>query len=172
MVNQSAWWAADELDQALVLRVASEFQGFARDLHDEAIELIGEAVAPGDLRRQLLLSLPYKAARRLDRGNADARALNQDFSLFGLVLWFDLEQHHPDRAPGWKTALEALNTARNGSAHDDAAKIRAAEQAGWPVSLASVRRWRESLDGLAAAMDHVVGAYLTAKFAASPWKET
>lgn len=170
MVNWSARWAADELDQALVLRVASEFQGFARDLHDEAIELIGEAVAPGDRHRQLLLGLPYQAARRLDPGNTDVRALSQDFKLFGLTLWSDLEQGDPSQAAGWKAAVEALNTARNGLAHDDAAKIQASERAGWPVSLASVQRWRESLDGLVAAMDHVVGTHLTAKFATAPWK--
>jgi len=170
IIGRSALWAADELDQALVLRVASEFQGFARELHDDAVSLIAEAVAPGDRRRQLLLGLPYQAARRLDRGNADTRALNQDFNLFGLALWSDLEQCNPGRVAGWKIALETLNTARNGLAHDDAAKIQAAEQVGWPVSLASVQRWRESLDGLATAMDYVVGAYLTAKFAAAPWK--
>jgi hypothetical protein len=29
-------WVTDELNHALILRLASEFQGFARDLHDES----------------------------------------------------------------------------------------------------------------------------------------
>lgn len=116
MVNQSARWAVDDLDQALALRVTSEFQGFARELHDDAVSLIAEAVAPGDRHRQLLLGLPYQAARRLDRGNADGRALSQDFKLFGLTLWSDPEQGDPSRAAEWKAAVEA----RNGLAHDDA----------------------------------------------------
>lgn len=100
------------------------------------------------------------------------RALRQDFNLFGLILWSDLEQGNPSRAAGRKTAVEALNTVRNGLAHDDAAKVQTSERAGWPVSLTSVQRWRESLDGLAAAMDHVVAAYLTTEFDASPWRRS
>jgi len=98
------------------------------------------------------------------------RTLTQDFNMFGLTLWSNLEQGNPGRVAGWKTAVEALNTARNGVAHDDATKIQAAERAGWPVTLASVQRWRESLDSLAAAMDHIVGAHLAAGFAASAWR--
>lgn len=30
-------WATEELNHAIVLRLASEFQGFCRDLHDEAV---------------------------------------------------------------------------------------------------------------------------------------
>ena len=39
--------ATEQLNWALALRLAGEFQGFARDLHDEAtIALAGTAVTP------------------------------------------------------------------------------------------------------------------------------
>lgn len=46
---------AGGLNRALILQLAAEFQGFARDLHDEArYALVGE-LAAGDGQRQLVL---------------------------------------------------------------------------------------------------------------------
>src|SRR5690348_7507244 len=41
-------WVTDELNHALILRLASEFQGFARDLHDECGLFIARCLAPGE----------------------------------------------------------------------------------------------------------------------------
>jgi hypothetical protein len=36
-------WVTEELNHALVLRLAAEFQGFARDLHEESSPVIGSS---------------------------------------------------------------------------------------------------------------------------------
>jgi hypothetical protein len=58
-------WATEELNHALVLRLASEFQGFCRDLHEEAVGRLVETAAPTDLQPQQVLAIPYRTGRRL-----------------------------------------------------------------------------------------------------------
>jgi hypothetical protein len=101
-------WETEELNHALVLRLASEFQGFARDLHDEALDAIIAAVAPAAPNVQVMLRGPYIAAWRLDRGNADPGALGSDFGLLGMQLWDDLKLRYPSRCAIWNHKLAAL----------------------------------------------------------------
>lgn len=162
-------WETEELNHALVLRLASEFQGFARDLHQEALDAVVLAVGRSVPGMAAVLSIPYVTARRLDRGNADPGALGNDFGLFGMPLWPELESRYPGRSASWNRKLSALNTARNGIAHDDRRKLAMAEAGGWPMTLRSVDRWRSALNGLAQGMDHVVGEYLGGIVGTSPW---
>jgi hypothetical protein len=140
-------WLTDELSHSLILRLAAECQGFARDLHGEASKAVVGALAPGDLRKQSAIRIPYTIARKLDRGNAEPAGLGHDFGLFGMSLWIELRQAYPDDGQAWQERLRLLNTARNGISHDDTRKIGEVEAAGWPLTLDSVRRWRDSLDG-------------------------
>lgn len=162
-------WVTDELNQALILRLASEFQGFARDLHDEAGLFVAECVAPGNLSVQDNLRIPYTFNRKLNQGNADPGTLGSDFGLFGIVLWAGLQARFQDRAKDWNYKLAALNMARNGIVHDDAAKIARVQADGWPFTLRSVDRWKAALDGLARGMDHVVSGQLKLVYGTSPW---
>jgi hypothetical protein len=109
-------WVTDELNHALILRLASEFQGFARDLHDEAGLFVVRSIAPGNQRLQNNLRIPYTANRRLSQGNAGPGTLGADFGLFGMQLWSALNARYPARGPEWNKKLEALNTTRNGIA--------------------------------------------------------
>lgn len=68
----------DELNHALVLRLASEFQGYSRDLHNEAGLVLTRSVAPGNQQLQDNLRIPYTANRKLDQGNADPGSLGAD----------------------------------------------------------------------------------------------
>jgi hypothetical protein len=52
-------------------RLASEFQGFARELHDEAGVFVVRHLAPGNPQLQDVLHLPYAVNRKLNQGNAD-----------------------------------------------------------------------------------------------------
>lgn len=159
----------EELNHALVLRLATEFQGFARDLHDEASYALVAAVAPGNLNRQERLRVPYQRVRRIDRGNADPDALHQDFLLFDLALWDELRQRYPTRGRQWRDRLRLLNDARNGLAHADDQKVLRTTAAGWPITLRSVRRWRSTLDGLAGGMNRVVADHLNREFGVWSW---
>ena len=162
-------WVTGELNQALILRLASEFQGFARELHDEAGVFVAGRLAPGDARLQDMLRLPYTVSRKLSQGNADPGVLGNDFGLFGLVLWSALQSRYPARAAGWNQKLAALNMARNGIVHDDGAKIARVQADGWPFTLQSVDRWKSALDGLAHGLDRVVGGHLRLAYGGRPW---
>ncbi|MGH3279531.1 MAG: hypothetical protein ACRDNW_10385 [Trebonia sp.] len=162
-------WVTEELNQALILRLASEFQGFARNLHDEAGVFVAGRLAPGNPRLQNVLRLPYTVSRKLNQGNADPGTLGNDFGLFGLVLWTALQARYPTRAKGWNQKLAALNMARNGIVHDDGAKVARVQADGWPLTLQSADRWKLALDGLAQGMDCVVGGHLKLVFGTQPW---
>jgi hypothetical protein len=162
-------WATEELNHALVLRLASEFQGFCRDLHDEAVGRLVETVAPANPQLQQVLVIPYRTGRRLDRGNAEPGGLGNDFGLLGMTLWPDIKAKYPVRGEEWRRKLELLNEARNGIAHDDATKLARVRSSGWPLTLPSIRRWRSALDGLAAGMDHVTKDYLQRLLNVTPW---
>lgn len=161
-------WKTEELNHALVLRLASEFQGFTRDLHNESVIFIARTVAPTPAI-EVVLRIPYTANRKLDYGNAGPGNLGTDFALLGVQIWADLRTHYPVRAPEWSKKLEALNTARNGIAHDDASKRAKVKGDGWPMTLSSVDLWKSALDGLAKGMDRVVGEYLESMFGVPPW---
>lgn len=162
-------WATEELNHAIVLRLASEFQGFCRDLHNEAVNAIALAIANGDTRIEEVASLAYRTGRRLDRANADPVTLRRDFDLLGMSFWPDLYSQCPVKGKLWRQNLELLNSARNGLAHDDYDKVAKIAVLGWPLTLASVRRWRSSLDGLAVAMDRLVKQKVQDVWRTTPW---
>jgi hypothetical protein len=162
-------WVTDEMNHALILRLASELQGFSRDLHDEAGLFVVQSIAPGDQRLRDVLRIPYTANRKLSQGNADPGTIGNDFGLFGLALWPELRSLYPTRAQEWSQKLTALNSARNGIVHDDSAKIARVRAEGWGLTLKSVDRWKSALDGLARGMDCVVGGHLKLVYGGSPW---
>jgi hypothetical protein len=114
---------AGGLCRALVLQLTAEFQGFARDLHDEASYALVATLAPGDPLRQQRLRVPYELGRRIDRGSASPEALHRDFSMFSLRLWDELRRCYPTRGRQWRDRLALLHDARNGLAHADGRKL-------------------------------------------------
>jgi hypothetical protein len=161
---------ADGLNRALVLQLAAEFQGFARDLHADAARVLVASLAPGSAPRQETLIVPYERNRRLARGNASPASLGEDFMLFGLNLWKELLRHHPTRGRQWHDRLALLIDMRNGFAHADDRRVAKVVAAGWPLTLRSARRWRATLDGLATGMDRVVWEHLSRHFGIAAWR--
>jgi hypothetical protein len=162
-------WITDELNHSLILRLAAEFQGYARALHDEASQAVVLALAPANQALQDTFRLPYIRRRELDRGNARPETLGNDFRLFGVRLWPALDRQYPSSASRWREELTALNVARNALAHGDAERLAAIVAAGPPLTLPRVRRWRSSLDALAKGMDHVVGQHIGTLVGTRPW---
>lgn len=170
------------LNRALFVALSAEFQGFCRDLHEDAAIHVTEsiALAPENAKiapvvlnalvreRSLSASSKSKKERRLDTGNANVDALATDYSMLGMDLWADLTARCPAMAPKWKVNLDRLNEVRNGVAHSDAAKLVRAH-ADYGLTLRTFRGWRSSLNGAAAAMDRVVGAYLLDLTGSKPW---
>jgi hypothetical protein len=145
---------AREWSEALVLRLAAEFQGFCRDLHDNVITVLLDEITPYNEELSVRLANGLIVGRGLDRRSADPKTIGDDFERVGPDLWASLAARRPDAVPGWREGLNLLHRARNGVAHDDRAALALVEAAGWPVRLTTVRRWRSLLDEIATAMDH------------------
>jgi hypothetical protein len=163
-------WRTEQLNWSLVMRIAGEFQGFARDLHDESVDYFASQVSPLNASAQTYVSAALTRSRDLDRGNANAKSLGADFGRFGILFWKELDQRWTT-TQRVKDALEALNSARNGIAHHDAAKIAKSAQDGWPLSqLATAQRFRTNTGLLAERMDRVMADFLQNLFGgAKPW---
>lgn len=144
-----------EWTRALVLLLASEFQGFCRDLHDEVANAIGRGAAGNDERLRKRICSGLTMSRGLDRRSADVQTLNHDFYRLGSELSTRLAQQYPDEAAAWLDGLRYLHKARNGVIHDDDISVRKAEDAGWVLRIDSARRWRKLLDEVASAMAYL-----------------
>lgn len=158
-----------QINAALVLQLAAEFQGFARDLHDElAIAVRGEVSAFG-AGVSTIVSLALNQPRQLDRGNATPGALGSDFARFGIDLWSDMKDRDA-RSPIRQAEPERLIRARNGLAHSDERQLQRLRAEGVGITLAAARGWRHVLDQLAPSMDAVLVAYFEARFGSRPRK--
>ncbi|MEX1008549.1 MAG: hypothetical protein WD271_11970 [Acidimicrobiia bacterium] len=162
-------WRTQQLNNSLVLRLAAEFQGFARDLHDLAGDTFASWAAGGNTKLETVLRARLSEARQLDRGNAHPGSLGSDFGRFGFELWPALAARDP-RTASQQESLELLNEARNAIAHDDEARLAALEAQGNPITLRTFRAWQRDLDGLASTLDAEVAAHLGLLFQrATPW---
>lgn len=159
-----------ELNHALFLRLASEVQGFCRDLHDESVEVL---CAPAHMPTSAIADTARNALRRgrkLDAGNAGPGNIGNDWTSLGMAIWPDLRAAYPGQqgASDWNKRLEWLNEARNGIAHNDDAKIAFAH-AVHPLTVRTFRVTRGRMTKFAMALDRTTKAYLKATTGTSPW---
>jgi len=162
-------WRTEQLNWALTFRLAGEFQGYARELHDLAVDHFVDVVAQSNSRLANVIRTRMTRERMLDKGNAHPGSLGEDFGRLGMTLWPTLEVAHP-LAGVWNKDLTALNEARNAIAHVEEGRLVRLRQDGYPITLATTRRWKRSLDGLVETMDDVVSDYLDLLLGAGrPW---
>lgn len=156
--------ATQQINQAYAVLLSSQFQGFCRDLHFEAVDHLVAHLSPGPtqavVRSQLLMG------RKLDSGNPNPGNLGADFGRLGLDLWPRLHALTP-RTAARRRALESLNAWRNAVAHQDfdPAKLGGRKR----LQVAQVRAWRAACNGLAGTLDTVVRAQLMALVGVPPW---
>ena len=157
------------MNEALILRLAAEFQGFARDLHDLACDQFAAWTAPTSGAVESVIRNRLREGRDLDRGNAHPGAVGKDFGRFGFEVWPALARRDP-ASTRHNTSLEWLNTARNAIAHDNVATLTAMRAEGYPMVLTTYERWRRDLDALAGNLDDEVSHQLGRLFSrAGPW---
>lgn len=162
-------WRIVALNEALILRLAAEFQGFARDLHDLACDQFAAWTVPATAAVESVIGNRLREGRYLDRGNANPRAVGRDFGRFGFDVWPALVRRDP-ASGSHNESLERLNTARNAIAHDNAATLVALRAASYPMDLRTYRLWRRDLDTLASNLDDEVSQQLGRLFdRAGPW---
>lgn len=161
----------DQFTPFLAVMLSAEWQGFARDLHDEAVDaFVTRVAAAGSREGADHLRWLLTEGRRLGRGDADERALIDDFGRLGLeLLWARLEAEQP-YGGAWRGHLRRLMKARNGVVHDDQIKLLELHDEGYPLDVRTAQRWREALDGLVAGLDGVVADSLADHFDSErPW---
>lgn len=152
---------AQQLNYAYAVLLASEFQGFCRDLHSEATDHLVSVANPPSLR--LVLWNRMIDGRQLDRGNANPATLAHDFGRFEMALWDELRSRNPGMQQRHRQ-LADLNTWRNVVAHHDFAKLGRTN-----LRLSEVRVFRQACNALAHNLDGVVGVQLAALAGSSPW---
>jgi hypothetical protein len=162
-------WRTSQLNNALTLLLAAEFQGFARDLHDVVSSTFALWAAGGNARLEEVIRARLREGRQLDRGNAQPASLGSDFGRFGFDVWASLASRDPATATH-QVHLEKLNDARNAIAHADNAKLQRLRTEGYPMTLATFRTWRQSMDGLAGTLDAETADRLANLFGQpAPW---
>lgn len=162
-------WRTESVNWSLTLRLAGEFQGFARDLHDNCIDALMPITANQAVND--IVRNNFTKKRQLDVGNAYSKNLYEDFFRLGVALWDALDQRYPAEKSMWAKTVDDLNSARNAVAHSDEAKLAAVKARGFnPGAITSFRKTRKSLNGLAVAMDDVLADYIaTVLNTTRPW---
>ena len=156
------------LARAYVIAVVSEFQGFCRDLHDLAVRRL-VSTSGASARCAPLLTEGLSQGRGLDRGNADLRALRQDFARIGLES-LDLDLHNPRWSMSDRTGFLELFRLRNALAHGNDRELERLSAEG----VVDTVNWTHSrvavLNRVAQSLDRLVWDHLATLIDQDPWR--
>jgi hypothetical protein len=158
-------FAAQQITRAYAMLLASQFQGFCRDLHSECVDHFLATIAPPAALRSLVRA-EFTRNRQLDRGNAQPSSLGADFGRLGIDFWNELKTFAA-ASVAWRNDLELLNEWRNAIAHEDFTSPKLAGAT--TLRVVQVRRWRTSCRQLARTADEVMRRHLQTLTATSPW---
>lgn len=159
------------LAHAYIIRVVAEFQGFARDLYDLAIEQLVVAAEPRTELAPLLVAAATRG-RSMDAGNPTLTTLRTDFSRLGIR---NLEAKISSISPGWvangsdRTKFSAILEMRNALAHGNQRQVEELRRQGRQDTVTWAKGQLPAANRLARALDRVVFDQLTAKTGAQPW---
>lgn len=149
-----------QVNYAYAVLLSSQFQGFCRDLHTDALDFIVANTSPPAVANTLQVVLAR--GRKIDAGNPNPGNLGSDFARLGVALWPEvarIDARKDDRL----AALETLSTWRNAIAHQDWSRV------GPDLRLATVRAWRSVCHGLARSFDAALRSYLQRVVGTPPW---
>jgi hypothetical protein len=157
-------FATQQINRAYAILLASQFQGYCRDLHSECVDHLVNSLTPVAL--QPIVRDEFTRNRQLDKGNAQPRSLGSDFGRLGVDFWAQVcaqDTRNPDR----RTQLDELNTWRNAIAHQDfdPAKLGGTTT----LRLEQVRGWRRACEQLAQSFDEVLRSHVQSLIGTSPW---
>ncbi len=113
------------VDHAYAVLVSSQFQGFCRDLHSEAVDFVASNMCPASVA--IVLRVQMSQGRKLDSGNANPGNIGADFARFGMRFWPEVSAVDR-RNDGRRRLLEELNAWRNAIAHQDWAPVGGSPQ--------------------------------------------
>lgn len=157
-------YAAQQINQAYVVLLSSQFQRFCRELHAQCVEHVSDATLPVDVG--LLLRARLTEGRKLDAGNPNPGNIGSDFGRFGIGFWDEVRGRNPRNA-GRQEQLESLMRWRNAVAHQDFSHPALKRRK--EVTITEVRRWRRACAMLALDFDAVMHAHLRKITGRKPW---
>jgi HEPN superfamily RiboL-PSP-like protein len=158
-------YATQQVHQAYAVMVASQFQGFCRDLHTESVTVIVDIVQPPPLLNQIVRNR-FMLGRQLESKNAQPSSLGSDFGWFGIGFWKEVDTLIQDGGAA-RSKLEELNAWRNAIAHQN---FESVSPGGPPnLTLEQVRQWRGICNKLARTLDRVMWIYLRSLRGKPPW---
>jgi hypothetical protein len=158
-------YATQQINQAYAVLVASQFQGYCRDLHTECVARLMAFISPS-VSVSHLLRAGFTRGRQLDSKNAQPGSLGADFGLLGIKFWDEVDQQDV-RNKHRRSELESLNKWRNAIAHQNFDEVSPGAEPN--LSLQQVRRWRSACGRLARSFYEVMRVYLHSLTGASPW---
>ncbi len=162
-------WRTQQINDSLMLRLATEFQGFARELHTEGASFFARNAAAGNRPLESAISTLLTQGRKLDSGNANPGNLGADFGRFG-IQWWPAMAARTQRTRSRQEMLDNLNKARNAIVHDNPHEIADLRNEGFPITLKTFVRCRRALNRLAITMDETLALHLDRFFGAGrPW---
>jgi hypothetical protein len=157
-------YATLQLNHAYTVLLSSQFQGFCRDLHSEAVDFLVAHTQPAAVAG--VLRAVMTQGRKLDHGNPNPGNLGSDFGRLGMSFWNDVglvDRRRAQRA----AALNTLNEWRNAIAHQDWSGVPNQNPA---LQLRHVKSWHWACSGLASSFDAAVGRYLAGMVGKPPWR--
>ena len=157
-------YATQQINHAYTMLLSSQFQGFCRDLHSEAVGQIVRSVTPVALRQ--VLTAEFTLHRKLDRGNPNPGNIGSDFNRLGLIFWDRVSRQSPWNS-GRIDHLRLLNNWRNAIAHQDFDPNKLGGIIN--LQLTTVRCWRRACEQLAVVFDSVVGDHIVQITGIQPW---
>jgi hypothetical protein len=167
-------YATLQINYAYTVLIASQFQGYCRDLHSECVtHLISKVevpgIPPGDLR--IVMREYFVPHRKLDSGNAGPGSLGDDFKRFGIDFWVKVKALDT-RNVSRLTSLSWLIACRNAIAHQDFRPLKIEGRTHpFPVylTLTEIRKWRKAREKLAVDFDVVMSTHIGALIGTPPW---
>lgn len=159
-------YTTTQVNHALVVAIAAQFQGFCRNLHSEGVNVLAAEIEDEELRA--IVAAGMTGNRALDRSNANEDAIAKDFERIGIDIWADAAIVNPGLTPRRKEALKMLLMWRNAIAHQDfnPEKLGGRTEA----RLREAKGWLAACAGLACIFDRVVGDHLAAITGNRPWE--
>src|SRR5262245_32662023 len=74
--------ATQQLNYAYAVLLSSQFQGFCRDIHSEAVEHLARTLVAASFRADFVVQ--FSLNRQIDRGNPTPGSLGADFNRLGI----------------------------------------------------------------------------------------
>jgi RiboL-PSP-HEPN len=158
-------YATQQLNQAYTVMVASQFQGFCRDLHTESVTVLVDFINPPALVTQIIRNR-FVDGRQLESKNAQPSSLGADFGWFGVEFWRDVNVILADNKAA-QNELGILNDWRNAIAHQNFKTVSPGVHPN--LTLRQVRQWRRLCNRLARSFDRVMRDYLQSLSGVPPW---